>query len=376
MKPFATQLFLLLLSSLTVYAVLVGITLFVVPPQPQVAGLDAGQASRTLFATEPKYVFLSRAALNSTYDKVLLLGASNVVTGFRRDQLRKLVPGAEIDNIGVGGSNVTQLRQIVDLVHEVQSPQARHHNTFVIGSWYGLFADDRQRWFTPDRHAGDTDIDIERYRYGFYRRTEAGPVALLPPQWLEAGVRLIHPLLVIDRLVRNATKSMRRAMAGNAPEISDVQRNATVISERERSRYLAFWDDYMGGSGRLSDGQFRQLEMLIGRISGAGGRVIIADLPLPAWHQQRSPYYADYRLRTQHLFDRIEALPGVQVVRLQTGDADNDFIDEVHPKPKITLGWARQLAVVLNDPDSRGGLRIQRVHAAETDARSIAHTEQ
>ena len=35
------------------------------------------------------------------------------------------------------------------------------------------------RWNTPDRHQGDTDLDIERYRYGFYRRTEQGSQAAI-----------------------------------------------------------------------------------------------------------------------------------------------------------------------------------------------------
>lgn len=373
MKPFIKQLFQLLLSTLAVYAVVLGISLILVPVQRH-ATLDTALASRSLFVTEPKYVFLGRGVLNSTNDKVLMLGASNVVVGFRQGQLQRLVPGAEIDNIGVGGSNVTQLRQIVDLVLEVQSPEARRHNTFVIGTWYGLFADNRQRWHTPDRHAGDTDIDIERYRYGFYRRTESGPVAVLPPELLGVGLALIHPFLAVDKLLRDATQSIRRVMAGKAPALSDAQRNAAVISESERLRYLAFWADYMGGDGRLADEQFEVLERLIGRISGMGSRVIIADLPLPAWHQQRSPYHADYRQRVRRLFDRFALLPGVQVIRLRIEDADHDFSDEVHPKPKVALGWSRQLATVLNEHGGNGGFLARRVRAAEANSRSVART--
>jgi hypothetical protein len=370
MKPFVTQLFHLALSSLAVYAVLLGISMVLVPPQ-RGGTLDTAQAARSLFATEPKYVFLGRGALNSADDKVLLLGASNVVTGFRQDQLQQLVPGAEINNIGVGGSNVTQLRQIVDLVLDVQNPEVRRHNTFVIGAWYGLFAEDHRRWNMPDRHAGDTDIDIERYRYGFYRRTDSGPVSMIPRGLLGVGVALIHPILVADKLLRDATKSMRRVMAGNAPVPANAQRNAAAIGESDRRRYLAFWDDYMGRRGRLADEQFVVLERLIDRISGTGGRVVIADLPLPAWHQQRSPYYADYRERTRSLFDRFEMLSGVQVVRLRAGGADADFSDEVHPKPKVALGWSRQLAAVLNRHGGDGGrLLARRIRAAGADPRS------
>ncbi len=363
MKPFVKQPFLLFASSLTIYAALLGISLVLVPPPRHVTVLDTAQASRSLFATEPKYVFLGRSVLNSTHEKVLLLGASNVVVGFRQSQLQRLVPGAEISNISVGGSNVTQLRQIVDLVYEVQGAEARRHDTFVIGTWYGLFADDARRWRTPDRHAGDTDIDIERYRYGFFRRTDAGPVAVLPPEWLGIGVRLLHPCLVVDKLLRDATKSARRMLGGNAPELTDAQRDAMVIGENDRRRYLAFWKDYMGG-GTLPDAQFDALERLVRRISRTGGRVIVADLPLPAWHAERSPYQAEYLQRTKSLFKTLASLPGVRVVRVRADSADA-FSDEVHPKPKATRGWAEQLATVLNERSDEARLLARSASAAD-----------
>ena len=100
-----------------------------------------------------------------------------MLAGFRPARLQQLVPQATVHNLAIGGANMTEVRQMVDLVLEVQSPAAQRRNLFVIGAWYGLFADDRARWYTPDRHPGDTDLDIERYRYGFYRRTADGPVA-------------------------------------------------------------------------------------------------------------------------------------------------------------------------------------------------------
>src|SRR5262245_10469247 len=96
------QLTLLVLSSLAVYALMLGITLIYTPPQRPVTGMDTAKASRTLFATETKYVFLNRSMLNTERKKVLILGASNAVVGLKRDQLQQLVPGAEINNLSVG----------------------------------------------------------------------------------------------------------------------------------------------------------------------------------------------------------------------------------------------------------------------------------
>jgi hypothetical protein len=348
MRALLRQSALLLLSCLAMYALVLGLSYLWMAPSMSTAGMDTASASRSLFLTEPKYVFLGRTALASDHDKVLLLGASNVVAGFRQTQLQALLPGSEVDNIGVGGSNVTQLAQIVDLVHGVQTPEQRRHNTFVIGLWYGLFADDAVRWNTPDRHAGDTDIDIERYRYGFYRRGDQGPVEVLPDRWLEAGVRLIHPLLVIDNAARDMTATLRQRIAGKPAAFSDAQRDAMMVSDEERQRYLAFWADYMGNSKVLPDAQFQQLTTLVAHIAQAGGRVVLVDLPIPEWHSRQSPYYADYRARITQFFDQQHGQPRVAVAQLATGDADADFSDEVHPKPRVAQSWSRHLAAALN----------------------------
>ena len=371
MRPFLSQLALLVLSTLTVYLLVLGVTLICVPPQRQLSGLDSGRAFRTLFATEPKYVFLNRSMLNSTQNKILLLGASNVVVGFQQDQLQHLIRSAEVNNLSVGGSNVTQLRQIVDLVHEIQSVEARRHNTFVIGVWYGLFADDRQRWTTPDRHAGDTDIDIERYRYGFFRRTDSGPVAVLPPQWLDMGVRVIHPYLVIDKFARDLTKTVRQLVAGAPLVPGDAQLGERIVSEQDKLRYLAFWKEYMG-SGELSDRQFQTLAALVNEIAAAGGHVVIVDMPIPRWHEQRSPYQAEYRLRAQRLFSELGAHSDVSIVRLQEAGDDDEFSDEVHPRPAVAELWAQQLAAVLNRRFGSDGAVIQKVVTDDSPRNAVS----
>jgi hypothetical protein len=242
---------------------------------------------------------------------------------------------------------MTEVRQMVDLVLEVQSPAARRHDVFVIGIWYGLFADDRARWYTADRHPGDTDLDIERYRYGFYRRTASGPVALLPPDWLDGGVTLIKPFLLVDRLARDAGKVLRpnRALAAPADQ-------ATVPSVDRQAHYLAFWEDYMGGSGRLEAAPFEALTKTITTIVTAGGRVLLVDLPLPYWHASVSPYEASYRQHWAALRQRLDRAAGVSFLSLRDADRPEDFSDEVHPKPRVAERWAVRLAGTLNSlPD-------------------------
>jgi len=343
MKLILKQMTLLIGAMLALYGVALALSLLLVPRAQIGQRLDAGLATQSLYMTEPKYVFLARGQLNNTHDKLLLVGASNMQAGFRQAQMQAQLPQAEVHNLAVGGSNITQVGQIIDLVREVQSPEARRHNTFVIGLWYGLFADDKARWYTDDRHAGDTDIDIERYRYGFYRRTAQGPAPVLPPEHLEWGVVLIHPYLVLDRTARDLTRSLRSYIAAKPKVITDEQRNATVLSEADKKKYLAFWHTYMGAAQTLGDAPFLVLERAVEQILADGGRVVLVDMPIPAWHAKGAALQADYRRRITPLLDRLQARPGVTVVPAFDSD-DDDFSDEVHPKPRVTNLWAQRLA--------------------------------
>jgi hypothetical protein len=347
MKLILRQLLWLTSALVALYGLVLAITLVLMPPGDAGPALDTTRASASLFLTEPKYVFMTRSRLNTPTDKVLVVGASNVGVGFRQAQVQALMPQVEVHNLSIGGSNATQVRQVIDLVREVQSPESRRHNTVVIGLWYGLFADDRARWHTPDRHAGDTDIDIERYRYGFYRRTAAGAEAVLPPERLNLGVTLIHPYLVLDRLARDTTRSLRRLMNDKPKAMTDEQRNAVVLAEEEKRKYLAFWNDYMGGATTLTEGPYRQIEQAVDTVLADGGKVVLVDMPIPPWHAAGSPLHADYLARTDQLVRKLTARPGVSLIRMTQAGADDDFSDEVHPKPRVAPLWAARLAAGL-----------------------------
>lgn len=352
MKPILVQLARLGAALVALYGVLLGLSLIARPTEGERGPLDSARAGESLYLTEPKYVFFSRSRLNTERDKVLVLGASNALVGFKQRELQPLLPDREVHNVSVSGSNITQLRQAVHLVREVQSPEARRHNTFVLGLWYGVFASDRARWHTPDRHAGDTDLDLERYRYGFYTRGERGAEPLLPPTLLDAGAHLVHPYLVLDALTRDATASLRERLSGKPRKLTDAERNARLVGLEQQASYLTFWRKYMGGVDALEDAPFRTLSATVDDVLSDGGHVVLVDMPIPDWHAAGSPLYADYARRMQQLLPELAQRAGVRVLRL-TGDANEDFSDEVHPKPRVTPRWSRALASSLLSPNER-----------------------
>jgi hypothetical protein len=350
MKAILKQGLYLLFALAGVYALLLVMSFALMPAPPQREGLDSSLAGATIFATDPKYVFLNRAALKPDEPRLVVVGASNSSVGFKQRELQPLLANIEVDNLSVNGSNLTQVAQVVDLVQELQDLRARKQTTFVIGIWYGMFTQDRFRWDTPDRHQGDTDIDIERYRYGFYRRTDRGPARVLPADELSLGITLIQPYLVFDQISRLASKALRDRLFGRAAARTDADRNATVFSECDKESALKYWRDQMHSDGPISEEQFEVLRNLIAKILERGSKVVLVDLPLPHWHVQRSPFYADYARQKNALLSGLKGKDGIAYLEMTGLDGDLDFSDEVHPKPRITEQWAARVAALVEHP--------------------------
>jgi len=353
MKWILKQTAWLLASVAFLYVVLLGVTLVLVPMHHQSGGLETRRASGTLYMTEPKYFFLARNELRSEADRLILLGASNTMSGFRLNELQPLLTKLQANNLAVSGSNITEMRQAYELIRAVQSPQSAKRTTYVLGIWNGVFVPDALKWSTPDRHAGETDLDIERFRYGFYRRTSDGPVQVLPTGDLELGLVLIHPYLALDKLARDLTDDLRANLLKGKPAKTDAERNATVIGPEQQARYLAFWKDQFGGAPTVPMEQFEVLTALVDDILGDGGAVVVADLPVPSWLAKQSSLNKSYNALKTDWLAQMSGRKGFSFVEMQDAFADDEFVDEVHPKPRTTKEWSRLLAAAINDQTAK-----------------------
>jgi hypothetical protein len=229
-------------------------------------------------------------------------------------------------------------------VYGAQSESVRRRDILVLGIWYGLFGDNRLHWYTGDRIPGDTDLDIERYRYGFERRTPQGPVDSVPRAYRDAAVVAIYPLLFLDKVSRAAFRWINPAHAQTAEEL-----DAYVVGQQEKDQYLKYWRTMMGSAHPSSfDEQFAVLDKICDRVLAQGARLLLVDLPLPRWHKTASPYQAIYETRAHQLFDRLSGRPGFDFLDMGDLDNDADFYDEVHPKPRAAATWADRLAGALS----------------------------
>ncbi len=349
MKYILRQFGLTALCFVVLYSVLLAITFIIKADAARNGSLDVWTAGDTLYLTSPKYAFLGRDVLNVPDQKVILVGASNIRLPMNQGPAQALSSCAKLSNLAIGSANITEVRQMIDLVHDVQDPDARRSNVFVIGVWFGMFVDTERLWPGAGREHGDTDLDIERYRYGFYRRTADGPVAVLPPQWLRAGVTMIRPYLLLEKAARWATSGLRSSLLGRPPVMSDDDREAVVLSDADKAKALGRWRQTMGGDRPISATQVVLLQDTIENLLQSGEKVVLVDLPMPTWHRDASPYLPEYASWVQDgVFEHFEARAGFSTLKMQDLDADADYTDEVHPKPHLARIWAQRLKEVLS----------------------------
>jgi hypothetical protein len=347
-----------LLSFAFLYVLLAGAS-FVVFPDPSSAGpRDFQAAEQTLYMTVPKYVFLGRSVLDNPDQKIILVGASNTGVGFRQKLVQSNLGCAKVSNLAMGGANISEVKQVIDLVHEVQSDQERRLNTFVIGTWFGMFIDSEVKYSEGDRHLGETDIDIERYRYGFYRRTQDGPVAVLPAKWLDAGVMAIRPFLLLEKAARQARAGVNLVLTGRtSAQRTDDERESVVMSEAEKKKVLVYWKETMGRADDISPTQVEVLKRTIQALLFSGEKVVLVDLPIPAWHRDASPYQPSYRRALTNLLQEFGDQPNFSSLSMDDLDNDLDYSDEVHAKRHLADVWSTRLAkkldsyVCLETPD-------------------------
>lgn len=347
MKIILKQAALTFVSFATLYLIVLAVSFAVMPPPAQNGALDAQAAGATLYMTSPKYVFLGRSTLSSAGRKVIMVGASNIGNGFRAAMVQPMMQCSKVSNLGVGGTNISQVKQVIDLVHDVQVGPIRKLNTFVIGVWYGMFVDSEVRYNDVDRHRGDTDIDIERYRYGFARRSPDGPVDVVPAKWLDAGVAAIRPVLFLEKAARFA-RSVADRMAGRSRDRTDAEREVAIMTDKEKQDALVYWQRGMGSKDQISQAQVALLIRTIDQLLDVGEQVVLADLPIPAWHRDASPYYPAYQHALQDIVQQFDGRRGFKFMRMADLDGNEDYSDEVHAKPHLAKVWSARLVEILN----------------------------
>lgn len=382
----------LLLTSLFWYGLL---AVFIASMTPGPPTLDTNLAHLTIYHDPARMVALGRTPLcRTSKPKLLIVGASNTMIGFRPRELGPLLPRYEVHNLSIGASNMTQAHQVVRLAADILPPRVLHRSVFVVGCWYGDMIDNRLRW--PDHH---TAVDRELLRSGLYADTGDRVREVLPVPLMPYALRALPPVLFFGKLVASlkdvafynavadqmaatvaqwCSAKAPRAAAGRGRPVPARSSKVTLNSlwgtymspygtpfvpecirtQPKRQALLDFWEHYLHRPDhRLPDEQFRELTATADTTRHLGACLVIVDLPLPSWHRLRSPFYADYQRRKVDYFRQLRRYPGVAIINLQDLGADADFVDSAHPLAAVTHRWSEMLAArwptVWNGPPSR-----------------------
>jgi hypothetical protein len=114
-----------------------------------------------------------------------------------------------------------------------------------------------------------------------------------------------------------------------------------MLNATERKTAIANWKVYMGPPAQWDSGGFEKLLAIAQTVSWHGSRILILDLPIPSWHRQSVPYDAEYHRRLEFLMPKLKSMPNVEVGTMNGLFADRDFLDAVHPRPRVSPKWAQ-----------------------------------
>ncbi len=293
--------------------------------------LDTENSQQTIFSTPAAYAVYHHEMLSRPGPKYIILGGSPALLGLRPPQMSKLLGGAPVHNLSLNAPDMSELFQELRVLCLDIPPERLRETVFVVGIDYLQFVDGRRRW-----ENGPTDIDNEVARYGLFVIGSDGTprrrFGMLPTRVL---VYLLRPIMMLghvyDRYAVPVLDEIRvgARRAGGDPvfefEIHDGGGGQRAMSARDRQTSLALWTNYMGPEPAVSTGQLGTLEDVARYASHVGARLLVVDLPLPAWQRRSLPYDREYTQRKIAYLSASVALPGVRYADLTRADSADDF---------------------------------------------------
>jgi hypothetical protein len=177
-------------------------------------------------------------------------------------------------------------------------------------------------------------------------------------KWLDAGVMAIRPFLLLEKVVRQARAGINLALTGRtSAQRTDDERESVVMSEQDKQKALDYWKWSMGRTSDISPTQVEVLKQTIQALLDSEEKVVLVDLPIPAWHRDASPYQPGYRRALTDLLQEFGDQRNFSSLSMDDLDNDLDYSDEVHAKRHLADVWSTRLArklesfVCLEKPD-------------------------
>ncbi|HMK36647.1 MAG TPA: hypothetical protein VK463_16355 [Desulfomonilaceae bacterium] len=302
---------------------------------PQHKNLDTLHSKATIFYGPNKMVAAGIADLgHSMRPKMIFLGASNVLSGFRPTDLETLFPQYEIHNLALGNHNITRFLLEYGVIQRTLKKELLEKSVIVMGIWYGAFTENDGPNKKPLLNVEKIFLDS-----GLYVRRDGTIGPLFPPEWMPFIVGVLRPYYFAEYLVEVAQFKNRDF------GLNFVQHD--VADELIRPKMIDYFNTWIGRTdGKLAEEQFQELVALRELVDQSSGDLVIVDLPLPLWHSERSDYYKDYQNRKEKYLTSVTGSPRIRYINLQEDPnltKAEAYYDGTHPNPSGALLWSKAL---------------------------------
>ena len=293
---------------------------------------------------------LNRAPLKTLNPKIIFIGSSNVRIGFRPEQFLTYFPDYEIHNMCVGGSNLSQVKKVIELAYEVIPQQSQNKTVFVLGLWYGNLVDDDVLWASKTMA-----IENEQMRYGLYHQKAGSIQPRIPQEFFPYYMKFLYPFLTLNQtfsgfpfyLKESFEALCRKILKGKGNHFVPKSTNVedAIVSESDKERALNFWHQRLGADQyKEFKKQWIVLENISQLILKHGGKLVIVDMPLPQWNQNRSKDFEDYQIKKDQNLRLLSSWKDIFYINMQDLNKDEDYYDSAHCKPHATYLWSARLS--------------------------------
>jgi hypothetical protein len=353
MKIFFRQLFFLVLYFFVLYFIGFGFSYILFSDKQREYAIDTYESHNKIYFNPYRNILLGLPKLAfSDKAKILLLGSSDLLYGFRPRELNEVFPDYEIHNFGMHSSNLTETKQLVDLIVKVLPKENLKKSVFVLGLFYSILVEDSVHYWET---AGKTNLvfTFEASSPCLYKMSGKDIVPNMQIKYMPYVVALLRPCLMFQIILDKAAVFINSSRSFLHLLIREQKFNFLVffhhlnymcVDEDYKKDALVFWEDFMGSkNGILADEQFEVLVSLSKVVSASGAKLIIADLPVPAWHRQRSAYFLSFQKKKTNYLNQCLNLPNVKYIDMQQSMLDADFLDSAHPVPEVTRKWSECL---------------------------------
>jgi hypothetical protein len=306
--------------------------------------LDTGDVRYSIYTMDARYLSLNFQLLNHPGRRVLIVGASNSALGFRPSLMKPLLGGIEVDNISLGGSNITAVEEVIDLAYKNMPREAWPQTTFALGLFYRLFVPDASIFGKRE-----TPLENQGMQWALYQRTSTGIHPGLADRWTPALKYVIRPFLLPSwiRWVYFEPQTWGKNLLLLDLRLKRIDYDTFTLTPTTRNNVLGEERDVTSDYSKGFQLQFAKLDRMARLISSRGGRLVLMELPVPSWIQAGVPAYGFYRAEEDRQIRELIKIPGVTYGSMAEGFSDDEFYDQFHPRPRTTVRWVRKAAAII-----------------------------